>query len=135
MGVGTPEDIVRAIGWGVDMFDCVMPTRNARNGQVFVNEGRLVIKNARHRDDPRPLDADCGCPTCRGGYSRSYLRHLYVAGELVIYRLLSLHNLWFYAGLVQRARAAIEQGVYASWAEGVLRAFARSESSEAADAS
>jgi queuine tRNA-ribosyltransferase len=131
MGVGTPEDIVRAIGWGIDMFDCVMPTRNARNGQVFVNSGRLVIKNARHRDDPRPLDAACGCPTCRAGYSRSYLRHLYVAGELVVYRLLSLHNLFFYADLVANARRAIERGEYATWAEGVLRNFSVSEASAA----
>jgi queuine tRNA-ribosyltransferase len=134
MGVGTPEDIVRAIGWGVDLFDCVMPTRNARNGQVFVSDGRLVIKNSRHRDDPRPLDPECGCPTCRAGYSRSYLRHLYVAGELVVYRLLSLHNLWFYADLVRSARHAIERGEYAAWSERMLRAFSRCDPSGDEDA-
>lgn len=125
MGVGTPEDIVRAIGWGVDLFDCVMPTRNARNGQAFVNDGRIVIKNSRYRNDPLPLDPDCGCFTCRKGYSRSYLRHLYVAQELTIYRLLSLHNLWFYADLVARARAAIERGQFAEWQTATLERFRR----------
>jgi queuine tRNA-ribosyltransferase len=130
MGVGTPEDIVRAIGWGVDMFDCVLPTRNARNGQVFVKEGRIVIKNARYRNDPRPLDADCGCGTCRAGYSRSYLRHLYVAGELLVHRLLSLHNLWFYGALVAAARRAIERGEYSAWADSMLGVFSRSAAVE-----
>jgi queuine tRNA-ribosyltransferase len=127
MGVGTPEDLVRAIGWGIDLFDCVLPTRNARNGQAFVSRGRVVIKNARYRDDPRPLDPECGCATCRAGYSRSYLRHLYVAGELLVYRLLSQHNLWYYAELVASARRAIERGDYATWAEATLRALSDPE--------
>jgi queuine tRNA-ribosyltransferase len=127
MGVGTPEDIVRAIGWGIDLFDCVLPTRNARNGQAFVPSGRLVIKNARYRDDSLPLDPECGCATCRAGYSRSYLRHLYVAGELLVYRLLSQHNLWFYATLVANARRAVEKGEYARWAEVTLAALGGSE--------
>jgi queuine tRNA-ribosyltransferase len=82
MGVGTPSDLVRAISQGIDMFDCVMPTRNARNGQAFVTSGRLVIKQAQYKDDPRPLDEQCSCPTCNAGFSRSYLRHLYVVWKL-----------------------------------------------------
>jgi len=120
MGVGTPADIVRAIGWGIDLFDCVMPTRNARNGQVFVRSGRLVIKNARYKDDPLPLDPDCGCPACRGGYSRSYLRHLYLAREILCHRLLTAHNLWFYQELVRAARAAVLRGEFAIWSAATL---------------
>ncbi|HLV64919.1 MAG TPA: tRNA guanosine(34) transglycosylase Tgt [Polyangiaceae bacterium] len=120
MGVGTPADIVRAIGWGIDLFDCVLPTRNARNGQAFVGNGKLVIKNAQYRNDPRPLSEECGCSTCTAGYSRSYLRHLYLAKELLVHSLLSAHNLWFYGSLVARARAAILAGEYAEWARTTL---------------
>jgi queuine tRNA-ribosyltransferase len=115
MGVGTPGDLVRAIGVGVDLFDCVLPTRNARNGQAFVGAGRLVIKNARFREDLRPLDPECGCPVCKGGYSRSYVRHLFAAHEILAHRLLSLHNLWFYQELVREARAAVLAGEYPGW--------------------
>lgn len=121
MGVGTPADLVHGISSGIDLFDCVMPTRNGRNGQAFVPGGKLVIKNAVFKSDERPLDPECQCPACRAGYSRSYLRHLFIAGEILAHRLLSLHNLWFYQGLVRDARAAIVRGVYAKWAEGVLR--------------
>jgi queuine tRNA-ribosyltransferase len=117
MGVGTPFDIVRAIASGVDMFDCVMPTRNARNGQAFVPGGKIVIKNARYKNDPRPLDVACLCDACRGGYSRSYLRHLYVAGEILSLRLLTLHNIQFYQSLVREARTAILEQRFAAWAE------------------
>ncbi|MEB2323712.1 MAG: tRNA guanosine(34) transglycosylase Tgt [Sorangiineae bacterium] len=117
MGVGTPADLVFAIGCGVDVFDCVMPTRNARNGQAFVPGGKLVIKNARYREDLRPLDPNCPCPACRGGVSRAYLRHLFMAGEILAHRLLSEHNLWFYERLVAEAREAIREGRYASWAK------------------
>ena len=120
MGVGTPADILQAIGVGVDMFDCVLPTRNARNGQVFVPDGKLVLKNAMFRDDARPLDENCGCSACAGGFSRAYLRHLYVAGEILAHRLLTLHNLFFYAALVRDARAAIVRGDYASWSKAAL---------------
>ena len=120
MGVGTPRDLVRAIGAGIDMFDCVLPTRNARNGQALTRFGRLVLKNARWRDDPRPVDEACTCECCSGGYSRAYLRHLYVAGEILSLRLLSLHNLHWYGELVAGARAAIERGGYAAWATEVL---------------
>jgi queuine tRNA-ribosyltransferase len=117
MGVGTPADLVLAIGHGVDVFDCVMPTRNARNGQAFVDGGKLVIKNARFKDDTRPIDDGCECPTCRGGFSRAYLRHLYLAGEILGHRLLTQHNLWFYGRLVADARRAIRQERYRAWAE------------------
>ncbi len=121
MGVGTPTDIVRAIGAGVDLFDCVMPTRNARNGQAFVRWGKVVVKNAKYREDPLPLDPDCGCPACRAGYSRSYLRHLYVAHEILAHRLLTLHNLWFYQSLVAEARRAIVSGNFGAWSARVLQ--------------
>jgi len=120
MGVGTPADLVRAIGAGVDMFDCVLPTRNARNGQALTRSGRVVIKNARWRDDARPLDEQCACECCAGGYSRAYLRHLYVAREILALRLLSLHNLHFYGEVVAGARAAIARGEYAAWAKDLL---------------
>jgi queuine tRNA-ribosyltransferase len=112
MGVGTPADLIHAIGHGVDMFDCALPTRNARNGQAFTRNGKVVIKQAVHKDDPRPIDAECACAACRGGYSRAYLRHLYMAGEILVLRLLSLHNLHFYGELVAEARAAILRGGY-----------------------
>jgi queuine tRNA-ribosyltransferase len=121
MGVGTPSDLVRAIGAGIDIFDCVMPTRNARNGQAFVRGGKIVIKNARYKADSALLEPDCPCPACRGGYSRAYLRHLYVAHEMLASRLLTLHNLTFYAQLVAEARKVVLAGDYAAWAEGRLR--------------
>jgi queuine tRNA-ribosyltransferase len=124
MGVGTPADIVRAIGCGVDLFDCVMPTRNARNGQAFVSTGRLVIKNARFRSDLAPLEAGCACPACGGGYSRAYLRHLFLAGEILAHRLLTLHNLHFYQRLVATAREAVLADRYAEWASAELSRLA-----------
>jgi queuine tRNA-ribosyltransferase len=121
MGVGTPADLVRAIGVGIDLFDCVMPTRNARNGQAFVREGKIVIKNATYRSDSRVLDETCDCPACFGGYSRAYLRHLYIAGELLVHRLVSLHNLHFYGRLVREARQAILLNQYKAWSLEKLR--------------
>jgi queuine tRNA-ribosyltransferase len=115
MGVGTPTDLLIAIEHGVDMFDCALPTRNARNGQAFTRSGRVVIKQARYKEDPSPLDPDCACAACRGGYSRAYLRHLYVAGEILVLRLLSLHNLHLYGELVAGARRAIEAGEYGAF--------------------
>ena len=120
MGVGTPRDLVLAIRAGVDMFDCVLPTRNARNGQALTRFGRVIIKNARWHDDPRPIDERCACDCCSGGYSRAYLRHLYLAGEILSLRLLSLHNLHFYGELVASARDAITRGDYEAWSRGVL---------------
>lgn len=108
MGVGTPEDLVECVFRGVDMFDCVMPTRNARNGMLFTSTGRLVIKNARFKDDPRPIDESCQCYTCRH-YSRAYLRHLYMAREIMSSQLNTIHNLHFYLNLLNEMRQAIDE--------------------------
>ncbi len=112
MGVGTPLDLVHGVAAGVDMFDCVMPTRNARNGQALLRHGRIVIKNACYRLDPRPIDEACTCPCCSGGYSRAYLRHLYIAGEILALRLLSAHNLHVYGTLMGEMREAVVQGTF-----------------------
>ncbi|RLA90157.1 MAG: tRNA guanosine(34) transglycosylase Tgt [Deltaproteobacteria bacterium] len=109
MGVGTPADLVDAVSRGVDMFDCVLPTRNARNGMALTRNGRLVIKNARYVQDSRPLDEACGCYTCQH-YSRAYLRHLFVAREILAYRLLTVHNLYYYLELMAGMRQALTQG-------------------------
>ena len=111
MGVGTPEDIWTAIGAGIDMFDCVMPTRNARNGQLFVRGGRINIGNAQYRDDPNPVEDGCPCECC-ASYSRGYLAHLFRAEELLYHRLASIHNLQHYLDLARRARAAIRTGAF-----------------------
>jgi queuine tRNA-ribosyltransferase len=117
MGVGTPKDLLIAVRAGVDLFDCVMPTRNARNGHIFVRGGRLNIKNAAHRLDRQVLEAGCDCFTCREGYCRAYLRHLYIAGEILALRLLSIHNLRFYARLLEGAREAILEGRFERYFE------------------
>jgi len=109
MGVGRPEDIVEAVRRGVDMFDCVMPTRNARNGHLFTHQGVVKIRNQKHQFDTRPLDETCGCYTCQN-YSRSYLRHLDKSNEMLGARLNTLHNLYYYQELMQGIREAIEQG-------------------------
>ena len=106
MGVGKPEDLVEAVARGVDMFDCVLPTRNARNGQCFTADGPLTLKQARYAKDASPLDPECACYACRT-FSRAYLRHLFMADELVAYRLLSLHNVHFFLWLMREMRAAI----------------------------
>jgi queuine tRNA-ribosyltransferase len=124
MGVGTPEDLLEGIEHGVDMFDCVLPTRNARNGQAITRFGRVVIKQARYREDDTPIDPECTCPCCAGGYARAYLRHLYLAGEILPLRLLSVHNLHYFAELVREARAAIGDGRYAAWKRATLAARA-----------
>ncbi len=116
MGVGTPMDLITGIENGIDMFDCVMPTRNARNGQLFTSEGILTLRNAIHRDSPLPVDPACSCLTCRTGFSRAYLRHLFVARELLYFRLASIHNLHFYLELVRSARRAICEGTFAAFA-------------------
>lgn len=109
MGVGTPADLVKAVARGMDMFDCVMPTRHGRNGQLFTSGGRLNIRNSAFRSDTAPVDPDCGCYTCRY-YSRAYLRHLHDCGEILGARLATLHNLSHYQSLMARIRAAIEAG-------------------------
>jgi queuine tRNA-ribosyltransferase len=121
MGVGKPEDLVHSVARGVDMFDCVLPTRNARNGQVFTPDGPLTLKQARFARDPAPLDAECGCYACRG-FSRAYLRHLFMAGELLSYRLLTLHNVTFFLRLAREMRASIVAGGFRVFRE---RFFAR----------
>lgn len=120
MGVGTPRDLLEGIDAGVDMFDCVLPTRNARNGQALTRFGKVVVKQARYKEDPRPIDPACGCACCQGGYSRAYLRHLYLAGEMTVLRLLSIHNLHFYGELVRGARTAIEEGRWPSYKRRML---------------
>ncbi len=121
MGVGTPEDIVEAVCRGVDMFDCVMPTRNARNGFLFVRSGLIRIRNSRFSHDPRPLDEQCGCYTCRN-YSRAYLRHLDKCNEILGARLNTIHNLYYYQSLMAELRAAIETGVLAEYVRGFYAA-------------
>ena len=121
MGVGTPEDLLNCIGVGVDMFDCVMPTRNARNGMLFTSSGRVHIKRADYAKSDEPVDKECSCYTCRN-FSRGYLRHLYKAGELLALRLNSLHNIAFYLSLVKNAKNAIRNGVFAKFqAEALYR--------------
>ena len=125
MGVGTPEDLVEGMAQGIDLFDCVMPTRNARNGHLFTRFGDLKIRNARHRADPRPLDPTCACHACRGttmpdgsvtgGFSRAYLHHLERCGEMLAPMLASIHNLHYYLNLMREARAALEAGDFEAW--------------------
>ena len=127
MGVGTPEDLVEGVAQGVDMFDCVMPTRNARNGHLFTRFGDLKIRNARHRTDERPLDETCGCYTCKGttsataeasgGFSRAYLHHLERCGEMLGPMLASIHNLHYYLNLMNEIRGALEAGRFTAFAQ------------------
>jgi len=109
MGVGHPEDILEMIAAGVDMFDCVMPTRNARTGTLYTSRGRVNIRNAKYKEDAAPLDPECACFTCRN-HTRAYLRHLFIAGEPSVLRLLTLHNLTFYLEMMKKARQAIAKG-------------------------
>ena len=120
MGVGTPEDIVEAVRRGIDMFDCVMPTRNARNGHLFTREGVVRIRNAIHERDIRPLDPECGCYTCRN-YSRAYLRHLFRCNEILASRLNTIHNLYYYQDLMRGLRAAVAAGRLAGFRDAFYR--------------
>ena len=122
MGVGKPTDLVEAVARGVDLFDCVMPTRNARNGQAFTPDGPLNISNARFTRDGTPLDSACPCEACQG-FSRAYLRHLFAARELLAYRLLTLHNLTFYLGLMREMREAIARGGFTSFRSRFLERY------------
>jgi queuine tRNA-ribosyltransferase len=124
MGVGTPLDIVEAVARGVDMFDCVLPTRNARNGQLFTSEGPINIKNAQFAEDDGPADPRCGCPTCQR-YSRAYLRHLFLAGEITSSTLNTLHNLYFYLDTMRRIRDAISFGTFEKFRQTLHRTFSR----------
>ena len=120
MGVGTPEDLVEAVARGIDMFDCVMPTRNARNGTLFTKHGKLGIKSARYANDPNPVEGGCGCYTCRN-YSRAYLRHLFAANEILAARLGTTHNLYYYTKLMADIRDAIETDRFQEFMEGFYK--------------
>jgi queuine tRNA-ribosyltransferase len=124
MGAGTPVDLVESVARGIDLFDCVLPTRNARNGQLFTRHGPLAIKNARYARDPRPPDPDCGCPTCRR-HSRAYLRHLCLAGEMTGATLNTLHNLYFYLDTMRAIRNAIESGTFDLFRSSFLEVYSR----------
>ena len=124
MGVGTPQDIVAAVRAGIDFFDCVLPTRNARNGWAYTSSGTVKLRNAVHRNDVRPLDEACACYTCRN-FTRAYLHHLQRVNEILGARLNTLHNLYFYQKLMRELRAAIEAGRLAEFAAGVAQAAAK----------
>ncbi len=126
MGVGKPDDIVGAVARGVDMFDCVLPTRSGRTGQAFTRRGVVNIKNARHGDDPRPLEEGCTCPACTG-YSRAYLHHLFRSGEILSSMLLSWHNLHYYQALMSGIRAAIAAGRFGAFGRDFHAARARGD--------
>ena len=131
MGVGHPVDVLSAIARGVDMMDCVLPTRNARRGTVFIGSGRLVVRNAAYATDERPLDPECDCATCRK-YTRAYLRHLFISGELLGMRLASVHAVHHMISLVRRARAAVLKGRFAAFRSQFLEKFASRETLAAA---
>jgi queuine tRNA-ribosyltransferase len=122
MGVGFPEDLIEGVARGVDLFDCVAPTRMGRNAAAFTESGRLNLRNAAHREDPRPLDDRCGCTTCRR-FSRAYLRHLVTSDEILALRLLSLHNVHFLIALMRRAREAIRAGTFDAWSRDWLARY------------
>jgi queuine tRNA-ribosyltransferase len=122
MGVGTPRDLVDGVRRGVDLFDCVLPTRNARKGTVFTRRGRLVVKNAAYARDPRPLDPGCNCYTCRH-YTRAYVRHLFRSGEVLAQELATLHSLHFYLNTMREMRRAIGEGTFGAWSRGFLEAY------------
>ncbi len=127
MGTGMPEDLVESVARGVDLFDCVLPTRNARNGQLFTRAGPLSIKNAKYARDERPPDPACACPTCRR-HSRAYLRHLFMAGEMSAATLNTLHNLHFYLDTMREIRKAIEFGTFHAFRDAFLEAYSRHRS-------
>jgi queuine tRNA-ribosyltransferase len=129
MGVGDPRDILNAVGAGVDMFDCVLPTRNARNGCLFTFKGTIAIKQSRYREDPEPIDQDCGCEVCRN-YSRAYLRHLFKSNEILASRLNSYHNLWFFRELMSRIRLAVVEGRFSAFKDACLAAYGVSSASD-----
>ncbi|MGZ3774511.1 MAG: tRNA guanosine(34) transglycosylase Tgt [Pseudobdellovibrionaceae bacterium] len=126
MGVGTPTDLIIAIDSGIDMFDCVMPTRVARNGTIFTWQGKVSIKRSEYREDSSPLDPECDCYTCKN-YTKSYLRHLFLSGEILGSRLNTIHNIYFYMKLMERARQAIEEGRWAQYRDDCLTRFVKKE--------
>ncbi len=132
MGVGEPEDLLAGIESGIDMFDCVMPTRNARNGNLFTSEGKVTIKQAKYREDERPLDPNCNCNTCQY-YSRAYLRHLYQCNEILAMRLNTLHNLHFYLQLMRDSRDAILAGNFSAFRQTRLQQWQSAQQQETQD--
>ncbi len=128
MGVGEPRDLLEGVEAGVDMFDCVLPTRNARNGSLFTSHGKISIKQARFREDPKPLDPECQCNTCQH-YSRAYLRHLYLSGEILGMRLNTLHNLHFFLNMMKNARNAILENRFAAFKKEFLEGYQQDISS------
>ena len=126
MGVGTPLDLIISIDSGIDMFDCVLPTRVARNGTLYTWQGKISIKRNEYKEDPRPLDSECDCYTCKN-YSRAYLRHLFLSGEILGGRLNTIHNLHFYMKVMERARQAIEQDRWEAYRDDCLTRFVRSD--------
>ena len=119
MGVGTPKDLVRAVGRGVDMFDCVMPTRNARNGQLFTSDGIINIENAKYKNSMIELDKNCDCYTCKN-FSRAYLRHLFNVKEMLGLRLATIHNLSYYANLMKKAKEEIKNNNFSNWSNNYI---------------
>ena len=129
MGMGTPLDLVDGVARGIDLFDCVMPTRNARNGTVFTWDGLVVLKNAVHKTDSLPLDEECECYTCQN-FSRSYLRHLFQAGEILGPMLATHHSLYFYCELMRHARDAIVRDGFDSWRNAFVARYAAGQTHE-----
>jgi queuine tRNA-ribosyltransferase len=126
MGVGMPDQLAEYVARGVDMMDCVLPSRNARNGYLFTSQGRVIIKHTRYKDDPGPIDPECSCYTCRT-YSRAYLRHLYMAGEILYASLATRHNLQRYLDIMRRMRHAILLGEFPAYWDSVRTAQAQLE--------
>ncbi len=133
MGMGTPLDLIDAVARGVDMLDCVLPTRNARNGTVFTRDGKVVLRNAAYADDLSPLDPDCACVACRN-HTRAYLRHLFLSTEMLGPMLATSHNLYFYADTMRAARAAVVRGEFDAWRDAFVDRFARGDRESAARA-
>jgi queuine tRNA-ribosyltransferase len=129
MGVGTPEDLLDGVAAGIDMFDCVMPTRNARNGSIFTSEGKVAIKNAKYAADERPLDPACSCMTCRT-VSRAYLRHLFMNGEIAASVYNTIHNVSFYLDLMRGVRQAIASNSFGAYREAFLARAGRGRADE-----
>jgi len=129
MGVGFPDDIVASVSRGVDMFDCVMPTRNARNGSVFTRHGRVILKSAYHARDFSPIDPECECPACRN-YTRAYIRHLFQTGEILAPRLATLHSIFFYIETMHEMRRAIIEDRFPQWRRDFLRSYRNEDVSD-----
>jgi queuine tRNA-ribosyltransferase len=129
MGVGHPEDLIEGVARGIDLFDCVVPSRHGRTGSLFAAGGRVVIKQAQYARDERPIDPDCGCPVCQR-YSRAYLHHLFMVKDMLSSRLNTVHNLWYFSDLMRRIRAAIAHGTFETFREDFYRTYAQ-ESSDA----